>query len=35
MVDMEHQRPQEQWWLELKDMAELLAQSAPGLQVIK
>jgi 6-phosphofructokinase 1 len=30
MVDMEHQRPREQWWLELRPIARLLAQPGPA-----
>ena len=29
MVDWEHQRPKEQWWLELRSIAHLLAQPGP------
>ena len=29
MVDCEHQRPREQWWMELRDIAKLLAKSGP------
>jgi 6-phosphofructokinase 1 len=29
MIDSEHQRPKEQWWLELKGIASLLAKQAP------
>ncbi len=29
MIDAEHQRPKEQWWLELKNIADLLAKSGP------
>jgi 6-phosphofructokinase 1 len=29
MIDAEHQRPKEQWWLELKGIASLLAKSGP------
>ncbi len=29
MIDAEHQRPKEQWWLELKGIASLLAKQAP------
>ena len=29
MVDMEHQRPKDQWWLGLRPIAHLLAQPAP------
>jgi len=29
MGDMEHQRPREQWWLELRSIARLLAQPGP------
>jgi 6-phosphofructokinase 1 len=28
-VDMQHQRPKDQWWLELRPIARLLAQPAP------
>jgi 6-phosphofructokinase 1 len=30
MIDAEHQRPKEQWWMELKGIAELLAKSGPN-----
>jgi 6-phosphofructokinase 1 len=30
MIDAEHQRPKEQWWLELKAIASLLAKQAPS-----
>jgi len=29
MIDTEFQRPREQWWLELKSIADLLAKSGP------
>ena len=29
MIDAEHQRPKEQWWLELKGIASLLAKTRP------
>jgi 6-phosphofructokinase 1 len=29
MVDMDHERPREQWWLELKDIASLMARLGP------
>lgn len=29
LIDAEHQRPKEQWWLELKGIASLLAKQAP------
>lgn len=29
MIDAEHQRPKDQWWLELKSIASLLARQAP------
>jgi 6-phosphofructokinase 1 len=29
LVDAEHQRPLEQWWLGLRPMARILAQSGP------
>ncbi|MBC8372860.1 MAG: 6-phosphofructokinase [Anaerolineales bacterium] len=30
MVDLEYQRPKEQWWLALRDIASLLAQPGPS-----
>jgi 6-phosphofructokinase 1 len=30
MIDAEHQRPKEQWWLELKGIASLLAKTRPA-----
>ena len=30
LIDAEHQRPKEQWWLELKDIASLLAKPGPA-----
>jgi 6-phosphofructokinase 1 len=30
MVDLKAQRPKDQWWLELQDVAELLAKLGPG-----
>jgi 6-phosphofructokinase 1 len=30
MVDFEHQRPKDQWWLGLKSIASLMARPAPG-----
>ena len=30
LIDAEYQRPKEQWWLELKDIASLLAKPAPA-----
>jgi 6-phosphofructokinase 1 len=30
MVELEYQRPREQWWLELRHIASLLAQHGPG-----
>lgn len=30
MIDAEFQRPKDQWWLELKGIADLLAKSAPN-----
>jgi hypothetical protein len=30
MVDMECQRPREQWWLQLKPIANLMAKLAPN-----
>ena len=32
MIDSEHQRPKDQWWLELKGIATLLAQQGPKAQ---
>ncbi|HUH98374.1 MAG TPA: 6-phosphofructokinase [Anaerolineales bacterium] len=32
MIDLEHQRPKDQWWLELKAIASLLAQQGPKAQ---
>ena len=32
MVDNEHQRPKEQWWLDLRPVAQLLAQPRPSWQ---
>lgn len=32
MIDTEYQRPEEQWWLELRDIARLLAKPGPGAQ---
>ncbi|HJR81987.1 MAG TPA: 6-phosphofructokinase [Anaerolineales bacterium] len=32
MIDAEYQRPNEQWWLELRDIARLLAKPGPGAQ---
>jgi 6-phosphofructokinase 1 len=29
MVDWQHQRPKDQWWLELQPIAQLLAQAGP------
>lgn len=29
MIDTEHQRPKEQWWLELRKIAKLMSQSGP------
>jgi 6-phosphofructokinase 1 len=29
LVDVEHQRPSDQWWLELRPIARILAQSGP------
>jgi hypothetical protein len=29
MIDVEYQRPKNQWWLELKGIASLLAQQGP------
>jgi 6-phosphofructokinase 1 len=29
LIDAEHQRPKEQWWLELKGIASLLAKQGP------
>ena len=30
LVDMEHQRPVQQWWMELRPIARILAQPGPG-----
>ena len=30
MVDMEHQRPIDQWWMGLRPIAKLLAKLEPG-----
>mgnify|MGYP003602853187 CR=1 FL=1 len=30
LVDMEHQRPKQQWWMELRRVAEILAQPEPS-----
>jgi 6-phosphofructokinase 1 len=30
MIDAEHQRPKDQWWLRLKSIANLLARSGPN-----
>lgn len=32
LVDREHQRPKEQWWLELRSIARVLAQPGPQLK---
>lgn len=32
MVDTEHQRPREQWWMDLRPIARLLAQPSPSVQ---
>ena len=32
MVDMEHQRPRKQWWMELHEIAKLLAKLEPTLK---
>jgi 6-phosphofructokinase 1 len=32
MLDAPHQRPREQWWMELRSIARLLAQPAPGVR---
>jgi 6-phosphofructokinase 1 len=32
MSDAEHQRPKEQWWLEMVPIAKLLAQPSPSWQ---
>ncbi|HEX7974839.1 MAG TPA: 6-phosphofructokinase [Anaerolineales bacterium] len=31
LVDLKAQRPKEQWWMELRDIARMLAQPAPAL----
>ena len=33
MVDWKHKRPKNQWWLELQDIAQILAQDGPGTEV--
>jgi 6-phosphofructokinase 1 len=33
LIDAEYQRPKEQWWLELKDIASLLAKPGPATRV--
>jgi 6-phosphofructokinase 1 len=30
MVDLKHQRPKDQWWMELRNIAKLLAKLGPG-----
>jgi 6-phosphofructokinase 1 len=30
MIDSKHERPKEQWWLELKGIANLMAKLGPG-----
>jgi 6-phosphofructokinase 1 len=32
MSDVEHQRPKDQWWLEMVPIAKLLAQPSPSWQ---
>jgi 6-phosphofructokinase 1 len=32
MIDAEHQRPKDQWWLELQKIAKLLAQPGPSVK---
>jgi hypothetical protein len=32
MVDLQHQRPREQWWMGLQGIAKLLAQLGPDVQ---
>lgn len=32
MIDVQYQRPKEQWWMELKSIASLLAKSGPTVQ---
>jgi 6-phosphofructokinase 1 len=34
MVDVEHQRPKQQWWMELRPIARLLAQPCPSWQEV-
>jgi hypothetical protein len=31
MVDLQHQRPIDQWWLDLRPIARLLAKLEPGI----
>jgi 6-phosphofructokinase 1 len=30
MIDADHQRPKEQWWLGLRNIANILAQHGPS-----
>ncbi len=30
MIDAKHERPKEQWWLELKGIASMMAKLGPG-----
>ena len=30
MIDSKHERPKEQWWLEFKGIANLMAKLGPG-----
>jgi len=30
MIDADHQRPKEQWWLDLRNIASMLAQHGPS-----
>ncbi len=32
MIDAEHQRPKEQWWMELRQIARIMAQPAPEIE---
>ena len=32
LMDMEWARPRKQWWMELREIAQILAQPAPGVR---
>jgi 6-phosphofructokinase 1 len=34
MVDLEHQRPKQQWWMDLRPIVRLLAQPCPSWQEV-